>query len=510
MSPGKIRSVLVAFTFVFAASSVSAQYDYSHRKSTAKFNVKKPNATIKAEQIRNHFGFGGAMNWYLHDTIAADPGCKQSYGEAFLKYFEFCTPENEMKWDYVYQDSDEKLDQIWWKADTILNFCERNDIKVRGHNLFWNEDTCWIPPWAWALPTKDLFKEAMKERIDTAMNYGLGRVVHWDIINEIIHGYSSPGVGGAKPAYSDLTLVKYSGDPNIFDWILTEARKIDKTSKFTINDYGLEGSSGDCDLYIERCKPFKDKFDIIGMEGHFDNYPNNCSRDNLNARVKQLVDGLGREVWFTEVDWKFDIRQSPNKIEELMRTAFSNKNVGGIVMWTWVKRHMWRGDLTCYFVDSLMEETETGKRWRDVRSEWRTNTSGTSDDEGNFTLTGYQGKYRIVMDEDTAIVYLHPGDSLEIIKDFPDPNAIRPVSKAKSDPILIRLNGSSIKLNVTPDGSGPMYLSTYSISGKLISRIPLNIVNGAATISKLPSGCHVFRISTANKQLYTGMGVYFK
>jgi hypothetical protein len=114
------------------------------------------------------------------------------------------------------------------------------------------------------------------------------------------------------------------------------------------------------------------------------------------------------------------------------------------------------------------------------------------------------------MDEDTAIVYLHPGDSLEIIKDFPDPNAIRPVSKAKSDPILIRLNGSSIKLNVTPDGSGPMYLSTYSISGKLISRIPLNIVNGAATISKLPSGCHVFRISTANKQLYTGMGVYFK
>ena len=49
------------------------------------------------------------MNWYLHDTIAADPGCKQSYGDAFLKYFEFCTPENEMKWDYVYQDSDENL-----------------------------------------------------------------------------------------------------------------------------------------------------------------------------------------------------------------------------------------------------------------------------------------------------------------------------------------------------------------------------------------------------------------
>jgi len=41
MSPGKIRSVLVAVTFVVAASSVSAQYDYSHRKSTAKFNVKK-------------------------------------------------------------------------------------------------------------------------------------------------------------------------------------------------------------------------------------------------------------------------------------------------------------------------------------------------------------------------------------------------------------------------------------------------------------------------------------
>lgn len=507
MLPCGIRSGLVAVTFMVAASSVSAQYDYSHRKSKCEIEVS-PNTNVKATLIRNHFGFGGAMNWYLHDTINAEiSACKKSYGDAFLDYFDYCTPENEMKWDYV-MGGDEEPDPLWWKADTIINFCHRNDIKIRGHNLFWNEDTCWVPAWAWSLPTKAEFKEAMKQRIEDAMTYGVeNKVVHWDIINEIIHGYK-PGTnqGGYKPAFDQLTLVKYSGDNNIFQWILEEARKIDKTSLFTINDYGLEGSEQDCKDYIARCQPFKDKFEIIGIEGHFGTNTNGCSRNNLNARINQLADGLNNEVWFTEVDWEFAENQSPAKMEELMRTAFSNPKVGGIVIWTWIKRHMWRDKLTNFFVDSLVNETNTGKKWREVRQEWKTDTSGTADGDGKFKFTGYQGKYRVLFDGDTLMVYLHPGDSVEILHDSRI-SAIRPATRAKSNPAFVRLGGKVIRLSVAPDQSGSLYLSTYSISGKLISRLPLNFVNGTATVAKLPSGCHVYRIGNAGSQLYTGLGL---
>lgn len=502
MLPRFLRTVTAVSTLIASAVSIAFAQDYSHRQSLCTLTVK-PGAEVKVKQLRNHFAFGGSINYWAFDTLVkGEKGVTQNYGDMFLQYFDYATPENEMKWDEV-QWGDEENDPNWERADVITKFCKENDITVRGHNLFWNEDTVWIPPWAYALP-KTEFKAAMKRRIESAMEYSQEKgIVHWDVINEIIHGYKSPGVGGAKPSLENLTLVKYSGDNNIFDWILTEARKLAPDTKFTINDYGLEGSDQDGTDYINRCKPFKDKFDIVGIEGHFGGSVFNSN--DLNRRINKLASELENEVWLTEVDWTYNVSQSPSKMEELMKLCFTNENVGGLILWTWADRKKWREGLSNVLVDSLGKETATGAKWKEIREGFKTNTSGTADDKGKFTFKGFQGKYQVLVGSDTMIVYLHPGNKTTILKDIV---SVKPYNMRSAS--QIRINGKTVTLPAELDGNKSLYIATYSVSGKLISKIPLNFNNGTASINKLPSGCHIYRICSGDNTHYTGMAVKLK
>lgn len=498
MFPNRFKLVFITvMLFIITGTSTifSQTYDYSHRKS--KCTLKVPaGATVKASLLRNHFGFGGSIRRWAFDTLQQDSGgVTQNYGSTFLQYFDYATPENEMKWGYI-QGGTEKVDPDYAKADYIQEFLDKNDIKLRGHNLFWNEKKDWIPEWTWELSKPD-FKTAMQERLESAMTHFNGKVVQWDVINEIIHADK-----GATPAVTMLE--ERSGDPNIFSWILDEARKIDKTSQFVINDYSMETQDATLDAYVKKCKPLASKFDIVGIEGHYQDKV--FDKSSIDSKVAKLVTGLNKKVWFTEVDWTFGIAQSPAKMEEFMRSCFANKDVDGIVIWTWCKRKMWRAELTNYFVDSLLVETPTGKKWKDVRKDWKTDTSGTANADGNFSFTGYQGKYRVVANNDTQYVYLYPKDSLQYLgKDIlpVNPPSVQPAKHSS----IVRLNGATINIPVGQAEHKPLYLSTYSISGKLIAKTPLSFSNGTATVAGLPSGCQVYRISSSDKTYYCGIGL---
>jgi GH35 family endo-1,4-beta-xylanase len=131
---------------------------------------------IRVRQLRNHFGFGASIGkkWFTKTDSA-------KYGDAFRAYFEWATPENEMKWPQNEQSDDY---QDFDLADSLISWCRTYDIKVRGHNLFWNERREWMPSWALELSPAN-FKSAMARRIDGAMTHFKGKVAHWDIINEI-------------------------------------------------------------------------------------------------------------------------------------------------------------------------------------------------------------------------------------------------------------------------------------------------------------------------------------
>jgi GH35 family endo-1,4-beta-xylanase len=494
-----IAASLLSGTF---AEVASGGYDYSHRKSKCKVTVT-PNATVRAKLVRNHFAFGASINKWSFDTLQKGvAGVTQNYGDVFIKYFDFATPENEMKWAYVQGDT-VMGPPNWKKADFLMEFCQKNNILVRGHNLFWNEKKDWIPKWTWGMD-KTAFKAAMRERIDSAMTKFNGQVVQWDIINEIVHA-----VNGTTP--STTMLDSMTGDPNIFAWILDEARKIDKTAKFVINDYNL--STGEASqLYINKCKPLAAKFDLIGDEGHFGTGV--FTKATIDSKVKTLVDGLGgKKLCFTEVDWQFDSTQSPAKMEEILRTCFANKNIEGMILWVWTKRRMWR-PMTSVIVDSLLVETPAGKKYREVRAEWKTDTTGTADANGLFSFTGYQGRYQIISGSDTQCVYLYPGDSTAVLSDQKKCNcpdvAELPVMGIGRNPQPahgITLRGKTLLGDLAALCGQKLSLVTYSLSGKQLSEIAITPTTSAAIVPAVPAGCHVYRVCSAGRTLFTGVNL---
>ncbi|HEX2956085.1 MAG TPA: endo-1,4-beta-xylanase [Chitinispirillaceae bacterium] len=500
MMPKRTKpSVLLCGLFLlsfFKSDGTAQNYNYSHRMRDCNVVVKSNGQTlsgakVSVKQIRNHFGFGASINRWAFDTLG------EEYGKTFLKYFDYATPENEMKWPSNQWDT-VKVEPYYGLADYIIDFCKENDILVRGHNLFWNEKTDWLPKYTLKL-SKTEFKQAMQERIDDAIPHFKGKVVQWDVINEIVHG-----ANGSTPTVTMLDSA--SGDPDIFKWILQEARKKDPDCKFVINDYNLIEQYDAIDKFVAKVKPLSDYYDIVGCEGHFGEY---MVKSSYEQKINKIAEQLGKPIWLTEVDFTLS-GSVPDKVEELLRTCFANKNVEGVIFWIWHKRKMWR-EMNSYLVDSLLQETPTGKRWRDVREEWKTKDSGTTDNSGKYSFNGYQGKYIVTTKvgdlSDVDTIYLEPGSGAKTCEVTYNPvtTNVKKLNNSGSYLSTALVNGKMVNLNGYLKNTQNVYLSAFTISGKLIANIPVDITSGVMAV-KVPTGCHIFRISTDKEVLYTGMG----
>ncbi|MBN1759817.1 MAG: endo-1,4-beta-xylanase [Chitinispirillaceae bacterium] len=488
--------ILACFFKEIPAGTAAEDYDYSHRKRDCEVQVVAPGGTplpgilIGIALIRNDFVFGGAIRGEAFDTLGDE------YGESFLNYFDVAVPENEMKWEQVMKCS-EKCDPDFSKADFLVDWLFQKDIFIRGHNLFSNEKEDGIPEWTRSLGT-DAFKQAMQERIESAMGHFKGKVARWDLINEICHGEN-----GSLP--SSGMLQTKSGDPDIFSWIMDEARKTDSVAEFVINDYDLITSSDQtaADQYIDILTPLSSKFEIIGAEGHFGA---DMDKSSYEPKINYLAEQLGKPVWLTDVDFSFDISQAPDKIEELMRTCFANPNVGGISMGGWCQRYLPGSDLTSYFVDSLNNETPCGQRWREVRDEWKTVTGGNTDDSGKISFTGFQGKYQVLISCYFDTFDLEPGEgtkSVEVVYDQSGESVNHALAGLKI--IEISINGISAPVKLPARYNRQLFLATYSLSGQQLSRSPVNPAGGKHQVPFPSSCCRVFRIETADRlPLFTG------
>lgn len=489
--------LLLILTFLFqeiSAGTSSQAYDFSHRKRDCEIRLVSNNgvplagALIGITLLSNDFVFGGEISGDAFDSLGDE------YGEKFLSYFDCGSPENEMKWESVMKCS-EKCDPDFSNADSLINWMLKNKILIYGNNLFSNEKEEWIPEWTRKLDTAP-FKQAMQDRINTAIGHFKGKIDRWNLISEICHGengsYLTSGILQTK-----------NDDPNVFSWVMDEARKKDSVAKFIINDYGLITSSENttADQFISLVKPLKDKFDIIGAQSHF---KENMDKNSYEPKINYLAEQLEKPVWLTDIEFDVDTSQAPDKIEELMRSSFANPKVGALIMGSWLKSQQSPNRLTSFFVDSLNNETSVGQRWREVRSEWKTEIGGYTDDSGKISFTGFQGKYLVLVSCYLDTFYLEPGEGTKTVEVvyYPVNTVDRKSTSLKTTEFLI--NGKSAIVKLPASSNRQLFLTTYSLSGKQLSRSPVNIAGGNHWI-RPSSSCRVFRIETVDRQpLYTG------
>lgn len=515
------------------------------RKGDFSFTIMEGTAPLAGqdvtiEQIRNHFGFGAAMPYWPFDSASIAGKYERNgveltetrralilekFGESFAKYFQWITPENEQKWtDVQYQRGADN----YYKGDSLVAFAQRNDILVRGHNLFWNQHMGWIPDWAdsiaynaWSGDASyfDTGKAIIDQRIEECLEHFKGQCAHWDIINEIVHGdvqaieldsvtsVQLPRTMGALEALTNM------GAGDIYAHILKKAAEVDPESKFCLNDFNLISQYSNKDAYISVVKGLVNQgctIDILGCEGHFGEYVESSDcLPKLNDIASNFPD---KKIWLTEVDWQVDISQCAPKLEEMLTMCFAHEQVGGFILWTPWAGNRWRPTYTSYLFDSTFNETAMGAKWLALIDGWSTpDRQVTTGNDGGCSFNGYYGMYKISFVKDgidyAAFMECEPGNDNGFAFQLDE---IVPVNQPFHNDFskkTVVLGNGAVSFTIPRRETEQLYLSVFSLSGKLLARVPFSFTDGITALRELPAGCNVYRFGTTRTVYHTAKGM---
>ncbi|KAG8067774.1 hypothetical protein GUJ93_ZPchr0005g15352 [Zizania palustris] len=345
------RDVVLKFGGGAAASAASA--------------ASMSDASIRVVQLENRFPFGSCIN----KTAIQDP----KFVDFFTDNFDWAVFENELKW----YSTEPRRGQINYRdADELLEFCDRHGKPARGHCVFWAVDSN-VQQWVKELDRGDLMS-AVQGRLHGLLSRYHGRFRHYDVNNEMLHGRF----------YRDRL-----GD-GVAALMFREAARLDPRAQLFVNDYNVlraNDPSATPEKYVELVAALRRGGAAvagIGAQGHMDN-------PVVGQVIRAALDKMataGLPIWITELDVSEpDVLLRADDLEVVLREAYAHPAVNGVMLWGFMQGHMWRQD--AYLVDADGTVNEAGRRFIDLRREWRSEARGTVDADGHFRFRGFHGTY---------------------------------------------------------------------------------------------------------------------
>ena len=245
--------------------------------------TSEKSVTLK-KVFKDKYLIGTALNNY--QINGKDPKSLQ----VAVEQFNAVTPENVLKWERVHPAPGIYK---FGPVDSLLAFCEKNNLAVIGHTLIWQNQT---PKWVFEdsngrPASRDTVLQRMKDHIFTVVGRYKGKILGWDVINE---------------AYDDEGNLKNSNWFNaIGDDYLKKAfiwtHEADPDAELYYNDFNM-WYKGRRNAVVKLVNEFKAKnipIHGIGLQGHWGlNYP---STDELNETF-EIYSGLGINLMVTELD----------------------------------------------------------------------------------------------------------------------------------------------------------------------------------------------------------------
>ncbi|MCR4582228.1 MAG: endo-1,4-beta-xylanase [Prevotella sp.] len=220
--------------------------------------------------------------------------------------FNSITAENDMKVGMLQPKEGE---WNWASADSIANYCRRNGIRLRGHNLCWHSQFAdWMFTDKKGKPVKkEVFYERLRNHIHTVVNRYKDIVYCWDVVNEAIADQAFGRPGQQPNPYRQSRLYQLCGDEFIakaFEY----AREADPKALLFYNDYN-ECDPGKRDRIYNMVKKMQEQgvpIDGIGMQGHYNIYgPSEKDIDDAITKYAQLV----KHIHVTELDLRTNTEQ---------------------------------------------------------------------------------------------------------------------------------------------------------------------------------------------------------
>lgn len=250
-------------------------------------------AVSQQPAIDSSKGLKDYYNKYFTMGVAVSSrSLKTDEAALILNQFGSLTPENAMKMAPIHPSEN----TYYWKdADSIATFAQRNDLKLRGHNLCWHQQA---PEWmfkdaAGKQVTKEILLKRLKDHISTVVKRYKGVVYAWDVVNEAI--------SDKKEEYLRNSLwYQICGEAYIaktFEY----AHAADPDALLFYNDYD-EIDPVKREKIFKLVKGLKDAgvpIHGIGLQGHW--AINEPSQGQLDSTLQRFI-GLGLKIHITELD----------------------------------------------------------------------------------------------------------------------------------------------------------------------------------------------------------------
>lgn len=321
-------------------------------------------ATVQMQQLSRDFPIGTAINTGVHAQ-------NHKYRDYIAKHFNWAVHENAAKWP---SNEPTQGDVSYAGADAVLEWAEANDIRMRGHTIFWAPEQ-WQPGWVTGLNNADL-SNAVEQRMESAVTYFRGRFAAWDVNNEMLHG----------------SFFKDRLGEDTRKWMYERSREIDPQVELFVNDYSVL-SGPETDLYTEQIKGFLEQgfpLDAIGAQGHFDS----VNPWAIQTRLDKMAQ-FGLPIWVTEFDVvDADENKRADQLETFFRSAYSHPAVDGIMLWGfWTGAH-WKGS-NAALIDLDWNLNAAGKRFEALLSEWTSNETTSTQADGTARARVFHGEYEI-------------------------------------------------------------------------------------------------------------------
>jgi endo-1,4-beta-xylanase len=371
-----------------------------HRKGDLTIEVRgRDGACVKNARVeyrlKHHaFRFGTAIA-YAPFADAGEAG--QHYRRFILDHFNCLVCENEMKW---YANEAERRHEDYGPADALLAFAEQNALAMRGHCLFWEKQEH-VQRWLVTLDREEL-RAAMVRRLTASVGRYAGRLLAWDVNNEILDG----------------SFYRERLGPDANAWMFKEAARLDPKTPLFVNEYAILGEPEKTERYLALIRGLQGSGARVGgigiqshdcdrfaPDGHAKLAPGDrpswlLSRPLTPAAFLATLDRLhtatGLPIHLTEISAKTpDADRRGEVLEMLFRLGFSHRAVEAILLWGFGADTHWLGpDAALMSADGTL--TAAGSRMSHLlREEWTTRGDGVSAADGRFAFRGFYGTYTV-------------------------------------------------------------------------------------------------------------------
>ncbi len=367
--------------------------DVTLRVVTQDGEALSPQSPVRVQLTRHAFHFG--CNLFAISESNQDQ--KAEYLRQFVETMNSATLP--FYWS-SYEAQPGVTEQSRWRA--AAQWCQSNDIWVKGHPLVWNLEPEWVKSMA-----AGQAEERMWNRVVDLPSEFRNLIDAWDVINETTEGVKHAKL---KSAATLLAAYRRDGVQRCIEKAFRLARQGDPNALLVINDYVTTDHYA---AVIQQAIDDDVDFDVIGIQSHmhegywgaqkiwdvcnrFAKFQKPLHFTELTILSGRLKDRSNQDWSSFRPDWvttKEREKTQAQQVYETYRLLFSHPAVEGIFWWDLWDEHAWmmapggllRRDLTPKPAFQVVRNL--------IRDRWALTLQPTVDIDGRCSIRGFYGDY---------------------------------------------------------------------------------------------------------------------